>query len=126
MQDPAAEFIKGGKCADEIFISCGSSARRAKIAERYETDSDIQLCFLDDTFLEITALGADKGTAFGYLRSMLGIKRENTIAFGDNTNDVSLVEAAGVLQQWKIPAMNLKCKPILLPRRMRMTALQKY
>lgn len=96
VQDPAAEFIKGGKCADEIFISCGSSARRTKIAERYETDSEIQLCFLDDTFLEITALGADKGTAFGYLRSMLGIKRENTIAFGDNTNDVSLVEAAGV------------------------------
>lgn len=96
VQYPLEEFKSGEKCADEIFISCKSSEQRAQLAERFGTESGIQFCFLDDTFLEITALGADKGTAFSYLFRMLGINKENTAAFGDNANDVSLADAAGL------------------------------
>lgn len=96
VQDPLEEFKRGRKCADEIFVSCKSSEQRAQLAEHFGADSSIQFCFLDDTFLEITALGADKGTAFGYLCRMLGINKENTAAFGDNANDVSLADAAGL------------------------------
>lgn len=96
VEDPVAQFISNGKCADEIFISCKSSEQRAQLAERFGSESSIQFCFLEDTFLEITALGADKGTALRHLCGMLGISRENTAAFGDNANDVSLANAAGL------------------------------
>lgn len=95
-QDPLKEFTSGSKCADEIFISCSGRQERDALAGRFGADGDIQLCLLEDTFLEITRRGTDKGAAFLHLCSMLGINRENTAAFGDNSNDVTLARAAGV------------------------------
>lgn len=95
-KDPLNEFISGKKCADEIFISCKNRAERDAFAGEFESDGDIQLCLLENTFLEITKRGTDKGAAFLRLCSMLGIDSENTAAFGDNSNDISLVNAAGV------------------------------
>lgn len=96
VENPVQKFETEAKCADEIFISCKSSEQRAQLAKRFGSECGIQFCFLDDTFLEITAAGADKGTAFTYLCGMLGISKENTAAFGDNENDVSLADSAGL------------------------------
>ncbi|MGN1031023.1 MAG: HAD family hydrolase [Butyricicoccaceae bacterium] len=39
--------------------------------------------------------GVDKGAALGRIRQELGIAKEQTIAFGDNNNDIELLRAAG-------------------------------
>ncbi len=44
---------------------------------------------------EFTASGVDKGKALRYLSGLLGVKKENIIAFGDNENDIPLFAAAG-------------------------------
>lgn len=46
-------------------------------------------------FTDITARGADKGTALMTVAAHLGISREDTIAFGDGGNDKSILQAAG-------------------------------
>jgi Cof subfamily protein (haloacid dehalogenase superfamily) len=45
---------------------------------------------------EITPAGVNKGTALERVRELYGIRREDTIAFGDGDNDRPLLEAAGV------------------------------
>lgn len=45
--------------------------------------------------LEIMGEGSHKGKAVEYLSNLLGIDRENIIAFGDNYNDLSMIEFAG-------------------------------
>ena len=45
--------------------------------------------------LEIMSEGSHKGKAIEYLSGLLGIERENIIAFGDNYNDLSMIEFAG-------------------------------
>ncbi len=45
--------------------------------------------------LEINAVGADKGGALLRLAELLGIKREETMAFGDGENDISMIRQAG-------------------------------
>ena len=45
--------------------------------------------------MEVMTAGAGKGTALRWLTDHLGIRRENCMAFGDNTNDISLLEAVG-------------------------------
>ncbi len=45
--------------------------------------------------LEIMSEGSHKGKAIEYLSCLLGIDRENIIAFGDNYNDLSMIEFAG-------------------------------
>ncbi len=46
--------------------------------------------------LEINAAGADKGSALLRLAEFLGIGREETMAFGDGENDLSMLRAAGL------------------------------
>lgn len=46
--------------------------------------------------LEINAKGVSKGNALKTLANMYDIKRDNVIAVGDNLNDLSMIEYAGV------------------------------
>jgi hypothetical protein len=47
-------------------------------------------------FSEITAPGVSKGTSLAFLAGRYGIRREETIAAGDNGNDVAMIEWAGL------------------------------
>ena len=47
-------------------------------------------------FTDITAKGADKGSALHTMSSLLGIDMEQTIAFGDGGNDKSIIREAGI------------------------------
>jgi hypothetical protein len=47
-------------------------------------------------FSEITAPGVSKGSALAFLAHRYGIAREETIAAGDNGNDVSMIAWAGL------------------------------
>lgn len=47
-------------------------------------------------YLDIVANGASKGRGLEKLMSMLDIDRAKTIAVGDNMNDISMLEAAGI------------------------------
>lgn len=46
--------------------------------------------------LEINARGVSKGNALKTLANMYDIKRDNVIAIGDNLNDLSMIEYAGI------------------------------
>lgn len=46
-------------------------------------------------FVEVTPAGADKGSALARLAGKLGFDRTEIIAFGDNHNDLSMLEWAG-------------------------------
>ena len=46
-------------------------------------------------FAEVTPHGADKGTALARLCAQLDIVAEEVVAFGDNLNDLTMLEWAG-------------------------------
>ena len=45
--------------------------------------------------IEINAPRATKGEALAFLASHLGLKTEETLAFGDGTNDITMIRQAG-------------------------------
>lgn len=47
------------------------------------------------TFVEVTPVGADKGSALARLCAQLGVNRDEVVAFGDNHNDLTMLEWAG-------------------------------
>lgn len=49
----------------------------------------------DGLNLEVTAKGCSKGEALLWLADYLDIPREETVAFGDGNNDLSMLQAAG-------------------------------
>lgn len=96
VEDPLGEFERGGLCADEIFISCKDERERKALADGFGADEELQLCMLEDKFLEITRRGTDKGSALEWLCALLGVDKDCTAVFGDNANDAPLLRAAGL------------------------------
>lgn len=50
----------------------------------------------EPTYLEVLPPGVNKGAALAELARQLGIPLEQVVAFGDNLNDLEMVEAAGL------------------------------
>lgn len=109
-------FSKTGKCADEIFVTLKNKDERDSLRAEMASDNEIQLCSLEERFLEITKRGTDKGSAFDYLREMLNISRNATAAFGDNDNDRQFLQSAAVSVVMDNASDELKkCADIIAP-----------
>jgi hydroxymethylpyrimidine pyrophosphatase-like HAD family hydrolase len=48
-----------------------------------------------DSLLEISALGVSKGATLSKMAERLGIGAEDCVSFGDNPNDISMLEWCG-------------------------------
>lgn len=58
--------------------------------------NQIEITTSKPEFLEFTHKDATKGKALKYLANLKGIPREKIIAIGDNHNDISMIEYAGL------------------------------
>ncbi len=55
----------------------------------------VKTCMAGEEWVDFMDASVDKGNALKLLQEYLGIKREETMAFGDNNNDVGMMLAAG-------------------------------
>ena len=60
------------------------------------SDAGFIAMFSKPRYLEIVRMGVSKGAALTALAARLGIPMEETIALGDSTNDIEMIEAAGL------------------------------
>ena len=60
------------------------------------TDGNVSVSFSANRYIEFNQIGVDKGEGLIKLANHLGIAREETIAIGDNLNDASMIQAAGL------------------------------
>ncbi|MCR5108054.1 MAG: Cof-type HAD-IIB family hydrolase [Lachnospiraceae bacterium] len=60
------------------------------------TDGRLAYTFSNPTLLEYSSLKATKGASLEYLAGILSVPMENTIACGDEENDRSMIETAGI------------------------------
>ena len=79
--------------ADKIVF--GSNGRSESLEAKVRAAVDVTTYRWGDGYLEITARNADKGAALELIARTLGIPREETVAFGDGTNDVTMLAWAG-------------------------------
>lgn len=79
--------------ADKIVF--GSNGESEAIEARLRAALKITTYRWGDGYLEVTARDADKGSALALICKTLGIPRAQTVAFGDGTNDVTMLAWAG-------------------------------
>lgn len=60
------------------------------------TDEVISVSYSSNRYLELNKYGVNKGDALIHLAEMVGVKIEETIAVGDNYNDMSMLKVAGL------------------------------
>ena len=63
---------------------------------REELGEELDAFFSNPQYLEIVPKGLNKGTAILRMAKLLGIPREDTVAAGDEANDLAMIRAAGV------------------------------
>ncbi len=58
-------------------------------------EDKVKVCMAGEEWVDFMDKSVDKGVGLKLLQETLGIKREETMAFGDNDNDIGMMEAAG-------------------------------
>lgn len=81
-----------------VMLSLAGRDKLSKIKEEMETwCNGIVNCYFSSAYiLEFGSLEATKGNALKYLCNYLNIPIENSIAAGDEENDISMLHAAGI------------------------------
>ena len=93
----SAEVEKKGICPHKILIMCVPQDR----ANAYEKirnlfGGELYVTTSSEYLVEIVVKGSDKGGALEYLAEYYGIPLSQTIAIGDNINDLPMIEKAGL------------------------------
>ena len=60
------------------------------------TKDKVSVSYSSNRYLELNAIGVDKGLGLRELAAHLGIAIEDTMAIGDNLNDYAMLKDAGV------------------------------
>lgn len=55
----------------------------------------LNVAIAGNSWIDFVGKNADKGTALGVIQSMMHISQEETMAFGDNCNDIGMLSHAG-------------------------------
>lgn len=91
------DFLKGTRIAKILFQKEDMPFLQALEKEmRPMTEGVVSTSFSSNRYLEINHLGIDKGVGLHELANHLGIDMKETIAIGDNFNDMAMLQEAGL------------------------------
>ena len=96
--EPTLDFLAGQTVVKIVFMSLSMSRleRIKKSMCKAGITEGLDVYYSGNRYLEFNAPGVNKGTGLMGLADRLGIAPEETIAIGDNSNDVSMIRAAGL------------------------------
>ncbi len=96
--EESLEFLGGEPVVKIVFMMRDLDYLHRIEAEMAKagTTAGLDVCYSGDRYLEFNAPGINKGAGLAALAERLGIPMDEVIAVGDNSNDVSMLKAAGM------------------------------
>ncbi|MTI69196.1 MAG: HAD family phosphatase [Firmicutes bacterium] len=96
--DNAYEWLKENKDTNifKILMNTEDDKLRKNLKNKFKKINSIECLSSWSTNIEIMNKGVSKGQAVKRLAKMLNIKQDEIICFGDNENDLSMIEYAGL------------------------------
>lgn len=91
-------YERGEYVVKLLFMSLDMAELRRTEQELAESgvSAGLDVVYSSNRYLEFNAPGINKGAGLLTLAERLGIPREETMAIGDNSNDVPMIRAAGI------------------------------
>ncbi|MFC6201488.1 Cof-type HAD-IIB family hydrolase [Lactiplantibacillus nangangensis] len=98
LKTPDFEQFKDMNIMKVIMALPTMSARKAMRAavEKQVDPTELAVTYSSDRYVEFNRAGVDKGSASVQLGKLLGIKPDEIIAAGDNSNDLPMLKAVGL------------------------------
>lgn len=96
-EDYNMDFLKDEKIAKILFEKRDMDYLKA-IEQEIKPFIEGKVCasYSSYRYLELNAIGVDKGHGLRWLANYLGLSSEDVIAIGDNYNDVEMIKEAGL------------------------------
>ena len=90
-------LLESGETVQKLMLFFADLEERRRVLEEMKTSlSDLSVSSSVINNIEVNAKEANKGAALRFLREYLNIEPEATAAFGDGSNDVTMLLEAGV------------------------------
>lgn len=80
----------------KITVHCENCEEKCKDLIESDWSGKVRMAVSGWQWIDICPLDGGKGEAFAVLQDYLGVRREETIYFGDNMNDLPAFEKAGI------------------------------
>jgi len=90
------DFLKDEKIAKVIYTNLDHNYLEKIAKDMEDLTENMDISYSSNRYLEINAAGVNKGNALKKLCKMTDIDIKDTIAIGDNYNDLSMIQEAGL------------------------------
>ncbi len=89
-------FLAGQDIVKVLYVNTDYAYLRKIEEELKDITGDVDVSFSSNRYIEFNHKGVNKGAGLRFIAHMLGVKPEETIAIGDNFNDLPMIQAAGL------------------------------
>lgn len=112
--DDNIDFLKGQDIVKCLNMNTDYSYLNKIEEDLKDITKDIDVSYSSNRYIEFNHQGVSKGSGLKSLAKLLGVDIANTIAIGDNFNDLSMIKAAGlgVGVQNTVESMKKECDVI--------------
>ena len=90
------DFLKGKEIVKAIYMNTDYDYLKRIEGEIKDLTKDMDVSYSSNRYMEMNRKGVNKGSGLQRLCDILGIDIKDTIAIGDNFNDLSMIKAAGL------------------------------
>ncbi|MBQ7994505.1 MAG: HAD family phosphatase [Solobacterium sp.] len=90
------DFLKDTEIVKCLYENTYHEYLRSIAAELTDITDDMDVSYTSNRYLEFNKKGVNKGAGLLRLADLLGIDHKDTIAIGDNYNDLAMIKAAGL------------------------------
>ena len=90
------DFLAGQEIIKILYMNTDHRYLESIAEDMADLTGDLDVSYSSNRYLEFNRRGVNKGAGLRKLAELLGIDMKDTIAIGDNYNDLSMIEAAGL------------------------------
>ena len=90
------EFLRGTDIVKCLYENTNYDYLKSIAGEIEDLTKDMDVSYSSNRYLEFNKKGVNKGSGLAKLAEMLGVDMKDTIAVGDNYNDLPMIRAAGL------------------------------
>jgi hypothetical protein len=94
--DDNIDFLKGQEIVKALYMNTDRAYLNRIAEDLKDITQDVDVSYSSNRYIEFNHRGVNKGAGLLSLAKLLGVKPEETIAIGDNYNDLSMIRAAGL------------------------------
>lgn len=90
------KFLQGQDIVKCLYTNTNQEYLRKIAKELEDITADCDVSYSSNRYLEFNQKGVNKGAGLRKLAEILGVDMKDTIAIGDNFNDLAMIKAAGL------------------------------